>query len=124
MCDEQGQLAIVGDVADGHPHARLGHSYAAVSDAALQRLVLESAIVLVNPQVLPVAVVGNVDVGPTAAREVRAENPPAMPRIIDAGRGGHVRERAVAVVVVECASSPSISSRPAVVRLPVFLIDA
>ena len=80
---------------------------------------------LVDPQLVGLAIVGHVDVNPPVAIEVRghdAERGTKLPRY--AGRGGDVREGSVAVVVEEVTGLRRIEMRRTIVRLAVDAVAA
>src|SRR5262249_53018498 len=72
--DEQAEAAVAVDVTEGHPHARLRLPNPIVGDTVPDRLILEGLAVLVDPEAVGLAVVGDKNVGPAVAVEVRAQH--------------------------------------------------
>ena len=86
--------------------------------AGQQRRVLERAVVLVDPQLVGLAVVGDVDVDPAVAVEVGGRDAERRPeRAADQGAAGDVGERAVALVVIEPARLRAVAAGRTVVAL-------
>ena len=68
--DEQILVAVVVEVARVNAHARFGLSGAAHGGAGEERRVLERAVVLVDPELVGLAVVGDVEIDPPVVVEV------------------------------------------------------
>ena len=85
--------------------------------ARQQAHVPEPAVTLVDPQLIGLAIVGDEDVDPAVAVEVRRRDAERGTEIAGhAGRGRHIGERPVAVVVIEAARLWPIRIRRAIVR--------
>ena len=105
VSDEQIEIAVAVEIADADAHARLDPAGGVQGAAALDRFLLERAVVLVDPELGRLFVVGDEDVGPAVAGEIGADDAPAARWCVDPGLGRHVGERAVAVVVIERATA-------------------
>ena len=102
--DEQVFVAVVVEIAGVDAHAGLGSPVRAQRRAGQQARVLERAIVLVDPELVRLAVVRHVEIDPAVAVEVGRRDAERRPEIArDARRRRDVGERAVAVVVIEPA---------------------
>ena len=85
--DEQILVAVVVGVAGVHAHAGLGLAVGAERGARQQPEVLERAVLLVHPQQVRLAVVGDVEVDPAVAVEVGGRHAQRRPEVVgDAGR--------------------------------------
>ena len=75
--DEQVGQAVAVHVAEGDPHVRLRLAQGVVGDAAADRFFREGAVLLVDPEVVGVGVVGDEDIGPAVAGEIEADARPS-----------------------------------------------
>ena len=115
--DEEVLVAVAVDVAGVDPHAALRLPGPVHGHARKQRLVREPARpALVDPQMVGIAVVGHVEIGPLVPVHVRGQHPQAAPgEPREPGSSRHVRERAVAVVVQQPGGHRIVDGRVAVV---------
>src|SRR6185437_939555 len=74
MGHEQVEEAVAVHVAHRNAHVRFRLSHRVESDTARESLLLENAVLLINPQVIGFAIVGHEDVRPTIAIEVGAQH--------------------------------------------------
>ena len=115
---EQVAVAVAVDVAHVDPHARLRRPDRVDGHPGEQRVVPEAPPALVHPQLVGLAVVGDVDVDQAVRVQVRGDDAEggAVGRV-DAGLGRHVGEGAVAAVPIEAIGLIGIALRGAVARL-------
>ncbi len=78
--DEEVEQPVAVHVPQGHAHPGLGLTHPVVRDAALHRLLLERPVLLVHPEPVGRAVVGDENVRPAVAVEVGADHAQARPR--------------------------------------------
>lgn len=91
--DVEVEEAVAVGIAEGDAHVggRLPHGV--ISHAAHHRLLLESAVLLVDPQVVRLAVVGDEEVGPVIAVQVGGDDPqPGPGKPPQPGRDGHIEK--------------------------------
>jgi hypothetical protein len=66
--------AVAVEVGDVDPHSRLGDAVGVDCDAADIRFILERAVFLIDPQLIGIAVVGDVQIRPSIAVEIRGHD--------------------------------------------------
>ena len=124
MGDEEIEIAVVVDVAGDHAHPRLGQPVQVVGRTQHHRVVDERAVALVDPEVVGIGVVGDVDVEPAVVVEVGGHD--AETGVLDAGDAGtaaHVLEATVSGVAVEEVVDAGERGRTAVL-VPAALVGA
>src|SRR5438094_240567 len=102
--DEQILVAVVVEIAGVHAHARLRLAICPQSGTRQKRGVLERSVALVDPQLVRLTVVGDVDVNPAVAVEIagcHAERGTELGR--QAAARGDVGKGSVAIVPVQLA---------------------
>ena len=100
--DEKILVAIVVEVAGVHPHVGADRTRGTERRTRQERHILEGPIALVDPQLVFPLVVGDEDVDPPVAVEIRSRHTERRPeRSRHAGTGGDVGERPVLAVSVE-----------------------
>ena len=99
MGEEDVRITVEVEIAGGDSHARLGHTARVVGGAGEQRNILECPVALIEPKLVGVPVIGDVDIRPAVAVEVRAHHPePAAKSEIDPRLDRRITKGAVAVV--------------------------
>ena len=94
--------AVTVEIGDIDPHSRFGHSVGVDCASAHIGLVLESAVFLVDPQLIRITVIGDVDVRPAVAVQVGGDDAQSCPvRTGNARLYRDVFEGAVTTVAVE-----------------------
>src|SRR5262249_11960390 len=112
--DVEVEKTVAVHVTKGDAHVRLGPSHRVDGHAAPDGLLLERAILLIDPQVIGGAVVGDEEIGPAIAVEVRAPDSEAWPRLTaQPGRLRHVLEADPAFGVPESAAVAEKAGDPA-----------
>ena len=115
---EDVEVAVEVEIADPDPHAGLLHAVFVERDAALEAGLGERAVVIVAEEEAGRGIAGDVDVRPAVVIEIGRDRGHAVAALGfgDARRIADVRERAVAVVVVERDRPGGKSARAAVDR--------
>ena len=102
VCHEEIQITVALHVAERNAHAGLGPAKGVQGGAVENGLVDEATVSLVLPELVGLAVVGDIEVEPAVAGEIRADDAKARCLdAVDAARPGDVGEGAVAVVLVK-----------------------
>ena len=115
---EEVVVAVGVEVAQIDPHARLAAPRAVHGHAVQQGAVGEGPVLLVDPQLVGLAVVGHVDVEPTVAAEIGGQDAEGRPVLAPrAGAGRHVLERAVPAVAIQAVGRRRVALRRTVVPL-------
>src|SRR5262245_8657024 len=100
--DEQVFVAVLVEIAGVDAHAAFGLTVSAKRRASEQRSIRERAAVPVHPQLIRRAIIGDVNVDPAVAIEVRGHDAERRPKLMTHARSlGHISKRPVAIVVKE-----------------------
>src|SRR5712692_7912700 len=93
MGHEDVENAVASNVPEGDSHIGLGLPQAVEGEAPYDRFFLESPILLVDPQVVRLAIVGDKNVGPAVAVEVGADHAESRTGALSEPRAqGHIGE--------------------------------
>ena len=116
--DEQILVAVVVEIAGVHAHVGFSFAVRAERHAGLDGGVRERPVMLIDPELVFLLVVGHEEIEPAVAIEV-GRNGPERPaeRLAQAGGDRHIREFPAAQIPVEVIRLRPIDVRPAVVRL-------
>src|ERR1041385_3260770 len=102
MCDEDVVGAITIKVTRVDTHACFSFAVAIDRSAGQQRVVTKCSVLLVNPKLIRIPIIRNVNVYPTILVEIRCDHPQPMTELfIDTGLDSYVCKSAIASVVKE-----------------------
>src|ERR1043165_8744060 len=99
-----------------HTHTGLCSSIPVYSRAGQQCFVFESAVLLVNPELVGIAVICNVDVGPAIIVEVSRNHAQRMSELfVYSGADGHIFKSSITAIMKETVAGRSENARRAIV---------
>src|ERR1700730_1356444 len=97
-------------------HPRLRHTIAVDGDSSEERFVLECAVFLVDPELVRVSVVGDVNIHPPVTVEVGSDHTQSVTELVrDACGGGDVLESSVAFIMKQPVPRRAERARSAIV---------
>ena len=99
MRDEDIFTAVAVKISRIYAHTRLRHAIAVDGSSSDERFVLECAVFLVDPELVRVSVVGDVNIHPTVTIEVGGDHAQSVTKLVrDACGCGDVLESSVAFI--------------------------
>ena len=115
MGDEEIQAAVLIGIAERDAHPGLCFPGAVERQAARQGLIGEAPIALIDPELVGLHVVGDVDVNPAIPGQIEADHPVAGQALGDPRLGGYLGEAFSTLVAVEGIPDALESVRSAIV---------
>src|SRR6185369_1779731 len=97
-------------------HSRLSLSVSIDRAAGEQRIVHKPSILLINPELVLISIVRDIDVDPTIVVEISGDNAQSMPKLLlDSRRRGYIFESPVALVMKQTVAGRAKNTRRAIV---------
>ena len=121
VSDQDVEVSVVSEVGGRETHSGLADAVAVVGGAQQHRIVAKRPVTLIDPEVVGVGVVRDVDIDPAVVVEVGGDHTQtAQLHASDTGGSGAILERSIAAVAIEQVVHAGELLRTAVVEAPAF----